>query len=223
MQIVTENYYEELEKNFYLIPEIKLTGYTLNERTSEPLSATVSFKDPNMKELKVKSDQDGYYELILPEEGKYMIRAIKEGFLNLSDSLEVFEYNSDEGLFKELLLIPIEIGVTVRLNNIFFDLDKTTLGTESFPELDRVVELMNQNPTLEIEIAGHTDNSGSDEYNLNLSQGRSEEVRNYIIQQGISENRIVAKGYGETRPEVSNDTVEGRQQNRRVEFTVLSK
>ena len=120
-------------------------------------------------------------------------------------------------------MIPIEIGVTVRLNNIFFDLDKTTLGTESFPELDRVVELMNQNPTLEIEIAGHTDNSGSDEYNLNLSQGRSDEVRNYIIQQGIPGSRIVAKGYGESRPEVSNDTEEGRHQNRRVEFTVLSK
>ena len=113
VQIVTEKYYEELEKNIYLIPEIKLTGNTLNERTSEPLSVSITFKDLNGMELKVNSDQDGYYELILPEEGKYMIRSIKEGFLNLSDSLEVFDYNSDEGLFKELLLIPIEIGVTV--------------------------------------------------------------------------------------------------------------
>jgi outer membrane protein OmpA-like peptidoglycan-associated protein len=124
---------------------------------------------------------------------------------------------------KDLFLSPIEVGIVVRLKNIYFDFDKTTLKAESFIELNKVVDFLKQNGTVEIEIEGHTDNKGSDEYNLNLSQGRSQSVVDYLAEQGIDRSRLTAHGYGESKPIDTNDTEEGRANNRRVEFTVLKK
>ena len=124
---------------------------------------------------------------------------------------------------KDLQLQPIEVGVTVRLKNIYFDFDKTTLKNESFTELNKVVDFLKSNPSVEIEISGHTDSKGSDDYNASLSQGRSEEVVNYIISQGIDSYRLTAHGYGEAKPIDTNDSEEGRANNRRVEFTVMKK
>ncbi len=118
-------------------------------------------------------------------------------------------------------MTPIEVGVTVRLKNIYFDFDKTTLKPESYVELDKVVDFLKQNSHVSIEISGHTDSKGSDEYNLNLSQGRSQAVVDYVASQGIDKNRLQAHGYGEAKPIDTNDTDEGRANNRRVEFTIL--
>lgn len=92
---------------------------------------------------------------------------------------------------------------------------------ESFVELDRVVKLLNENPAIEIEMSAHTDSKGSDEYNFKLSDNRAKSVRDYIVSKGIAENRISSQGYGETKPVATNDTDDGRQLNRRVEFTIL--
>jgi len=109
----------------------------------------------------------------------------------------------------------------VRLKNIYFDYSKASLKKESFVELEKVVTFLNENPTVEIEIQGHTDSDGPDAANLSLSQNRSQSVVNYIISQGISSGRLRAKGFGETKPIDTNQTPEGRANNRRVEFTVL--
>jgi outer membrane protein OmpA-like peptidoglycan-associated protein len=109
----------------------------------------------------------------------------------------------------------------VRLKNIYFDFDKTTLKKESFVELDKVVDFLRRNPTVEIKIEGHTDSKGSDEYNLNLSQGRSQSVVDYLSSQGIDRSRLSAQGYGESKPIDTNDTDAGRANNRRVEFTIV--
>jgi outer membrane protein OmpA-like peptidoglycan-associated protein len=122
-----------------------------------------------------------------------------------------------------MYLQPIEIGLTVRLKNIYFDFDKATLQSQSFVELNKVVDFLKQNPSVEIEISGHTDSKGSDDYNLNLSQGRSQSVVDYIASQGIDSYRLTAHGYGETKAIDTNDTEEGRANNRRVEFTVVKK
>lgn len=135
---------------------------------------------------------------------------------NLPDSAQFKEY------FIKIELKKLKEGTKVILKNIFFDYDKATLRPESYPELDRVVELLNQNPNLKVEISGHTDSKGSDEYNLKLSQLRAKSVVDYIISKGIPANKLIAKGYGETQPIDTNDTEEGRQNNRRVEFKVLS-
>ena len=128
---------------------------------------------------------------------------------------------SDMTVYQTIYLKPLEVGISVRLNNIFFDFDKATLRPESFPELDKVVELLQKNPNLHIEIGGHTDDKGSDDYNLKLSQGRAESVRNYLTSQWITPERVTARGYGEGSPEVPNDSDENRQINRRVVFTIL--
>ena len=120
-------------------------------------------------------------------------------------------------------MVPIEEGKAIRLNNIFFDVGKAELRPESFPELDRMVTVFNENPKMTISLDGHTDNTGSNELNLKLSQDRADSVREYFIGKGIEPDRIASKGYGETKPVAPNDTDEGRQKNRRVEFRIVKK
>ncbi|HSZ72768.1 MAG TPA: OmpA family protein, partial [Cytophagaceae bacterium] len=107
------------------------------------------------------------------------------------------------------------------LNNLFFDFDSSSLTKESELELERVIELLNTNPTMTVEISAHTDDKGSDEYNAKLSQHRAESVVRFLTQKGINKERMLAKGYGESTPSVPNDTEENRAKNRRVEFKIL--
>jgi len=212
-------------RDFFLKPIKRnpiLSGVVYDEKTNEPMDAAVAVERKGgdfSQNLKTKK---GYYETEVEKKGWYILTATKEGYLNTTDSIV---YNDDQTtvLSRDLYLKPIEVGTTVRLNNIFFDFDKTTLKSESFVELDKVVEFLNNNPSVEIEIAGHTDSKGSDDYNLNLSQGRAQAVVDYLIGQGIDSFRLIAKGYGETVPVATNETDEGRAINRRVEFTVLKK
>ena len=117
----------------------------------------------------------------------------------------------------------IQVGQTIQLKNVFFAFNKWDLLPESYPELNKVAEFLKENPTVEIELAGHTDDVGSDEYNLDLSDKRANSVKAYLTAQEISESRLRAKGYGETRPVAPNEYDWGREKNRRVEFTILKK
>jgi OOP family OmpA-OmpF porin len=201
---------------------IELTGLTSKMGTFDPITAQVSILKDGKQVKKLKTDEEfGEYDVNLPGPGKYLFNVSAEGFLATSDSLIVEETGEDQMLNKNFELTELQVGTTVRLDNIYFDFDKTTLRPESFPELEKLVDMMNTNENLEIEISGHTDDKGSDDYNQKLSQGRAEAVREYVVEQGIDGNRISAVGYGESKPETSNDTEEGRQINRRVEFTVL--
>jgi outer membrane protein OmpA-like peptidoglycan-associated protein len=120
--------------------------------------------------------------------------------------------------------VPIEKGITVELKNIFFDRKMATLQPASYAELRRLVQLMNDNPSLKIQISGHTDAMGKDADNLTLSNDRAQSVRTYLINEGsIDASRLKAVGYGETKPVATNDTEEGRALNRRVELTILEK
>ena len=111
--------------------------------------------------------------------------------------------------------------MSIVLENIYYDVAKATLRDESIAELDRLIKIMNDNPTLVVEIAGHTDSDGSDSYNQKLSQDRAQSVVNYLIEHEISEERMQAAGYGEKQPIVPNTTKENKQLNRRTEFKVL--
>jgi OmpA-OmpF porin, OOP family len=162
----------------------------------------------------------GKYSQEIPGIGSYVLTASAEGYLNTVDSVSVTNVE-ETPVRKDLVLAPIEVGLTVRLKNIYFDYDKSTLQSASFVELDKVVDFLTHNPRLEIEISGHTDSKGPDDYNLNLSQGRSQSVVDYLISKGVDAGRLTAHGYGETKPIDTNDTDEGRANNRRVEFTVL--
>ena len=212
--------------NIMLQPVAKkllLVGNVYDKKTEKHLSAKldITLKSSRKSSQKVMANE-GKYEKEIAQLGWYLITASAEGYLNATDSVEA----NDDGLSpfsRDLYLSPIEVGLTVRLQNIYFDFDKTTLKDESFPELNKVVDFLKQNETVEIEISGHTDSKGSDDYNLNLSQGRSQAVVDYIIGQGIENFRLTAHGYGEGKAIDTNDTDMGRANNRRVEFTVLKK
>jgi OmpA-OmpF porin, OOP family len=212
--------------DLYLTPIAKkliVTGTTFDKKTEQPIASRVEIQARAKRSPVLKTvAESGKYEAELPGLGWYVVTAITEGYLNAVDSVEA-DNEDNTPLQKDLYLAPIEVGLTVRLKNIYFDFDKTTLKSESFTELDKVVEFLKQNRTVEIEITGHTDSKGSDDYNLNLSQGRSQSVVDYIIGRGIDSYRLAAHGYGETKPIDSNDTETGRANNRRVEFTVVKK
>ena len=115
----------------------------------------------------------------------------------------------------------VEKGVTLPLVNLFFDTDKYDIKPASFAELDRLASIVKDNNHA-IEIRGHTDDVGTEEYNLNLSEKRAQAVRTYLIQKGCSSDKITAKGYGEKKPEDSNQTMQGRAKNRRVEVRFIN-
>ena len=124
---------------------------------------------------------------------------------------------------KDVRLQKLHVGFATVLKNIYFDSDKATFKMNSYRELSNLARLMKQNASYRIEIAGHTDNVGSDKYNLKLSHRRSMAVVNYLISRGVDASRVVAQGYGESKPMASNDDEkEGRELNRRSEFIILS-
>lgn len=204
--------------------KLMLVGYVYDAKTEKLITNAnleITLKSDRKTSFKTGA-QDGKYEKEILKLGWYLISSSAPGYLNGYDSIQV--NNAELTPYqKDIYLQEIEIGVTVRLKNIYFDFDKTTLKKESFLELNKVVSFLKQNSSVEIEIAGHTDSKGADDYNMNLSQGRSQAVVDYLISQGINSSRLTAQGYGESKPIDTNDTDEGRANNRRVEFTVVKK
>ncbi|HRO75056.1 MAG TPA: OmpA family protein [Crocinitomicaceae bacterium] len=207
-------------------PVLLVRGKVLNGKTKEPLGAMIVYRELiTGKEIGVAytNPTTGEYQIILPKGKTYSFSAEKESFFGVNDNLDAVNITEYTELTRDLLLTPIEIGVSVRLNNIFFNTNESTLKDESYPELDRIVQFLNDNKSIEIEITGHTDNVGSDEYNLKLSRERTKSVYDYLVSKGITATRLKYKGYGKTRPVDTNDTEEGRANNRRVEFEITKK
>lgn len=203
--------------------KLVLAGTVYDKKTNQPLTAKIDVLIRPEKKSSLKMDATGgKYEQEIQRMGWYIFTTSADGYLINTDSVQVYSEEITP-VVKDLYLQPIEVGITVRLKNIYFDFNKATLKPESFQELNKVVDFLNRNTKVEIEISGHTDAIGTDESNLKLSQGRSQAVVDYLIGQGISASRLVAKGYGEGRPIDTNDTDEGRANNRRVEFTVTKK
>ncbi|HCW07948.1 MAG TPA: hypothetical protein DGG95_11365 [Cytophagales bacterium] len=213
-----------LHVDLYLQPvakQLSLAGDVLDKKTNNKVPAPkMSITQRGTSSAMTPDATGGSYKQDIPGTGWFVYNVSAEGYLNSTDSVQVVDDNTIP-VIKNILMTEIEVGITVRLKNIYFDFDKTTLKPESFVELNKVVDFLKQNSKVSVEIAGHTDSKGSDEYNLNLSQGRSQSVVDYLKSQGIDESRLQAHGYGETKPIDTNDTDEGRANNRRVEFTIL--
>ncbi len=206
-------------------PVVLVKGKVLNKKDNTPLEATIHYYEMGNEDQEVGSATsnpvNGNYNIILQAGKKYSFRAAKDNYYAINDFVDVSQLKNYIEIEKNLYLAPIEIGQTIRLNNIFFDFDKANLKPESYEELDRLVNFLKENKKIEIEISGHTDNQGSEEYNLKLSQLRAESVLSYITSKGIDKIRLTAKGFGKSKPVASNEHEEGRAQNRRVEFTIL--
>lgn len=207
-------------------PVVLVYGKVRNARTKDPIEAKVLYELlPEGKEAGManSSPQSGEYKITLQSGLKFGFRAEAKGYISVNDYLDLTDIKEYTEIERNLELVPIETGEIVRLNNIFFDYDKSVLKEESFPELNRVVKFLRENPTVEIEISGHTDARGSDEYNLKLSHDRSRSVVEYLITQGVTTDRLTYRGYGESMPVATNDTEEGMELNRRVEFKIMKK
>lgn len=198
-----------------------ITGTVYDKKTETPINAKVEvvLKSNRKTNYKVEAP-GGKYEKEIVTLGWYLLNASAEGYLNASDSVAASS-EDDAPFMKDLFLQKIEVGLTVRLKNVYFDFNKAILKKESFVELNKVVDFLKQNSAVEIEIAGHTDWVGTDEANINLSQGRCQSVVDYLVSQGIDSYRLTPHGYGESKPIDTNETDAGRANNRRVEFTVV--
>lgn len=203
-------------------------GVISDGETGLPLEATIEVTDNEKNEVIAtysSNSESGKYLISLPSGKNYGINVNADGYLFSSHSFDLTNDSISDykEVKKDIGLDKLKIGSRVVLKNIFFDYDKATLRSESISELNRLKRIMNDNPTMKLEIGGHTDSRGADSYNLKLSKSRAKSVVNYLIEQGIPSDKLTYKGYGETDPVASNDTEEGRQENRRVEFKVMSK
>ncbi|MEM8894927.1 MAG: OmpA family protein [Bacteroidota bacterium] len=201
-----------------------LTGIVTDSQTGRPLTAELELYDVNANRLvsKVISDEmTGEYFVVLTEGQEYAIVVNKPGYLfqNLS-----FDYLEKEGLEPERLdikLDPIAVGAQTVLKNVFFKTNEYELQPKSRAQLEVVVSFLKANPRVIVEISGHTDNTGSESYNEELSLNRAKSVYQFLISEGITERQAGFKGYGATAPVSENNTEEGRALNRRIEFKIL--
>jgi OmpA-OmpF porin, OOP family len=212
-------------------PIIVVKGKLIDAKTGKPLGAKIIYEElPSGKEVGsvLSNPETGEYEVHLPGGKLYGFRAEAKDHISENQNLDLRNYTKDGAVVDngELRLSPIEVtaiepDATIPLNNIFFDFDKSILKPESFPELNRVVTLMNERPAMQVELSGHADATGPEDYNLDLSKRRAAAVASYLTDKGISDGRITVTFFGETKPVESNDTVAGRRKNRRVEFKIL--
>jgi outer membrane protein OmpA-like peptidoglycan-associated protein len=207
-------------------PVVLITGRVLNAKTQQPLPAMIRFDDlstgKEVGEARV-NPRTGEYKIALPAGKNYGYHAAASGYLSVNENLELMNLQEYGEMKKDLLLVPIAIGESIQLKNVFFVQSKAELRSESYPELDRLVKILRDNPTIEIELRGHTDSRGSAVANLDLSEKRVAAVRQYLVVKGISMKRITGKGFGGSMPIAPSTTEENRQLNRRVEFKIVKK
>jgi outer membrane protein OmpA-like peptidoglycan-associated protein len=207
-------------------PVVLLFGKTLNAKTKKPIEADILFDDlATRKEVgeAMSHPEDGNYKIVLPYGINYGLHASAKGFLSVNENMELQTISTYQEIEKDLYLVPIEVGQSISLNNVFFQQGKPVLKSESFPELDRLWQILTDNPKMEIELGGHTDNVGSHTLLVKLSLDRVETVKKYLTDKGISAKRISGHGYGPDLPREKNDTEEHKIKNRRVEFKITKK
>ncbi len=202
-----------------------LKGTITDYISEEPVEAEIEIVDNEKDEvISVMSSNSltGKYLVSLPSGKNYGIAVKAPDYLFYSENIDIPESQDYQEVTKDIVLSKVSVGSKIILKNIFFDYDKASLRSESMPELNRLVTLLNAYPKMRIEIGGHTDSHGSLQYNTKLSNDRAKSVVDFLIEKGIKADRLEYKGYAFTEPIATNDTDEGRQQNRRVEFKVLS-
>lgn len=201
-----------------------VAGKVFDEETKAPLGAVVELSDlaSGKTVQKVKADPvNGEYLIILTEGSRYALYVNKPGYLFKSLYFDYQKQQSSNSIKKDIPLSVIKPGMSTVLNNLFFDSGKYNLLPESVTELEKLIAFLKNNPEVKIEIAGHTDNVGSDKDNLLLSNNRAMTVYTFLLKHNIAKDRIRYKGYGKSNPIAPNDSDENRQLNRRIEFRII--
>lgn len=201
------------------------TGQVIDAESGAPLQAhiIVSHHLTGALIAQARCAADGSFSMLIPEAGNYGLSAEVNGYMIVSRKLKVRQQPTQQKLETTLRMYALQVGSTSIMSNIFFDTGKASLRTESIAELDKIRDFLNNSPTLKIQINGHTDNVGNATYNKILSRKRAQSVLDFLVQNGISAERLTVMGYGQERPLVSNDDEEeGRALNRRTEIEVIS-
>lgn len=200
-------------------------GNVFDAKTKQGLPSAVELINLSSAQTisKVQTDEEGNYLITLPTGKDYVFNVNRKGYLFYSENFLLKTLGNDTTYTINIPLIPIEVNASVVLKNVFFDVNKAELKPESMIELDKVVQLLKENPTIKIEIDGHTDNVGKPADNLTLSNNRAKAVINYFLYKGITADRLSSKGFGETKPVADNTSEQGRAKNRRTELKVVAK
>lgn len=214
--------------SFTLRPDVRpfktlyVKGYVTDSKTNQGLPCSVELSVDSSQQVlnNVQTDETGFYFITLPVGKNYTFTVNRKGYMFYSDVFNLADKPSDSVYEKNISLESVALNASVRLKNIQFDTKSFQLAPVSMIELNKLVQLMNDNPSMKIQINGYTDNVGSDADNLKLSQARSQSVADYLVSKGIDAKRLSAKGFGETQPIADNATEAGRAANRRTEFIV---
>jgi outer membrane protein OmpA-like peptidoglycan-associated protein len=213
-----------------------LKGVVRDAKTLKPLYSDIELIDVEENKTLAKFESNattGKYLVSLPSGKNYGLIVRAEGYLFHSENFNIPETAAYQEVEKNVDLQRVEVGSTIVLKNIFYDYNKATLRDASKNELDRLTKLLQENPTIKIELSAHTDSRGGDKYNEELSQKRAQSCVDYLIKAGIATDRLVSKGYGEQKLIISDVEIaklkfedekeDAHQQNRRTEFKILSK
>jgi outer membrane protein OmpA-like peptidoglycan-associated protein len=214
-------------------PEVVITvNGIVTDPSGDPLVADIRWDDLDaQKEVGYASSDPitGEYIIHLPSGGNYGYYADKSGYIGESENFDLRVYSESYNEFTmDIVLYPIAQPLEVdpvydiRMNNIFFAFNQADLQPESYMEMNRWIKMLNENDHIHLHISGHADSIGSDAYNQKLSEKRAQAVVDYLADNGIDEDRLVAEGFGESQPVSANDTEDGRQQNRRVQVRLIN-
>jgi outer membrane protein OmpA-like peptidoglycan-associated protein len=214
----------ELYDNARPIPVTYLKGVVYDKETNKKLKVDFDLIDLETGLIWIHSTSDavtGEFLLCIPQGKNFALNAYRDGYLFYSDNFKIESLQPvDKPYLKNVPMTPVKVGESIVLENIFFESGSYELLPESTVELEKLYDFLIKNPTLKVEISGHTDNVGSDADNLVLSDNRARAVFNYLVKKGIGSSRLSFKGYGETKPVASNNTEEGRAKNRRTEIKI---
>ena len=215
--------FPKYEKDIELISKTKrIVIHVVDAKTGQGVSTEIEIIDKTSNhryKTKLRADNNGNVVLFLKKGSVYELAIKPKGYTFFTTTIDLEADNAPEKI--EAKLQPLTEETKIEFHNITFETNSAELNESSYKELDRLVQLMKKNPEIIVEISAHTDDVGSEEYNMKLSLRRAQSVVNYLKQKGIPESRMVAQGYGETRPLVPNDSPEHRAMNRRVELRIL--
>lgn len=223
-QYLSDIYVVDLSPSVKPDPVTIISGRVLDAKTGKPIGAKIEYDILSTgvnTGIANANPTTGSYKIVLPQGNTYAYRAQVKGYFSVNENITIDAKSAYTEITVDLLLVPIESGQKVELKNVFFQQSTANLIETSYPELDRMVEILKANPAVRIELDGHTDNQGDAALNLALSEKRVETVKAYLVSKGIEHKRITTKAFGGTKPIAPNNSEENRKKNRRVEIIIL--
>jgi len=202
-----------------------VSGRVLDSKTGKPIGAKIDYDilaTGTNAGIANSNPSTGSYKIVLPAGNTYAYRAQVPGYFSLNENITIEAKSIYTEINVDLMLVPIETGQKLELKNVFFYQSTDKLIESSYPELDRIVDVLKLNPSVKIELDGHTDSQGDPALNVTLSNKRVITVKEYLVSKGIDSKRISTKAFGGTKPIAPNNTEENRKKNRRVEIIIVA-